>query len=73
MYISSAKDVKVYVFGGNSKTNASIATNSGTNKTYGAGSDVYVDLSAGAVVLVQPKNYTLTGVSFEIKYGVSGE
>ena len=71
--VSNAKDVKVYVFGGNSRTNASIATNGGTNKTYASGQIAQVDVSAGAVVLVQPRNYSLTGGNFEFKFGITGD
>lgn len=64
----------MYVFGGNSRTNASIALNSGTNTTFKAGQYATVDASAGAVVLVQPRNYSTINGTFSFKYGVmSGE
>jgi hypothetical protein len=64
--------VKFYVFGGNSRSNASIAINSG-NQTFSAGSNVVVDVSTEAIILVQPRDYRFTGVNFKFSYAVIGE
>lgn len=62
--------MKFYVFGGNSRTNASIALNGMKNDTFKAGQLLTVDASAGLVVLVQPNANNVNG-SFSFKYGVS--
>ena len=70
MKLTSAQNVYVYMYGGNSRSNASI-TVADNNQSLSLGLPYIVDVSAGAVVLVLP--YTnQSSVSFTFEYYVTG-
>ena len=54
-------------------SNASIALNIGTNATLKMGQLVSVDAGTEAVILVTPRDWRFSPVSFEFKYAVTGD
>ncbi len=73
IFVKSAVNVNLQVFGGRSLSNASIALNAGTNKTFKTGQMITVDAGTEAVILVYAKDYRFNQVSFELDYAVTGD
>jgi hypothetical protein len=73
IFLESSVDVDFRVFGGRSLTNASIALNVGTNSSLKMGQLISVDAGTEAVILVTPKDWKFSPVSFEFKYAVTGD
>lgn len=69
IYFKQAQDVIINVWGGNSRTNLSIPLG---NK-YKVGSNIVVDVSAGAVVTVRPRENRFSPVKYEFSYAVTGK
>jgi hypothetical protein len=68
---SKLYDVNVQIFGGNSRTNASIPQVL-NNLTVKAGQLVSVDASMEAVILIRPRDYRFNPTYFEFKFGIDG-
>jgi hypothetical protein len=73
VFVKSSSNTNIQVFGGRSLSNASIALNSGTNKTVKSGQLISVNAGTEAIILVYAKDYRLISSSFEINYAVAGE
>jgi hypothetical protein len=73
IFVESAVNVNLQIFGGRSLSNASIALNIGTNKTFKTGQVITVDAGTEAVLLVYAKDYRFNQVSFKFNYAVTGD
>ena len=72
IFVESAVNVNLQIFGGRSLSNSSIALNAGTNTTFKTGQVITVDAGTEAVLLVYAKDYRFNQVSFQFNYAVTG-
>jgi hypothetical protein len=73
IFVKSAVNVNLHIFGGRSLSNASVALNSGTNKTFRTGQVAAVDTGTEAFLLVYARDFRFSQVSFEFNYAVTGD
>ncbi len=69
LYFRQAQDVIINVWGGTSRQNLSIPLG---NK-FKVGANILLDVSAGAIVTVRPRENRFSPVYFEFSYAVTGE
>lgn len=70
--VNSASDVSLYMYGGKSRDNASIAVTP-YNESLVVGKTYSVDISADAILLIVPNYNKSSNTTYSISYSISGE